>query len=142
MATGFGAGDPLTEVGAYSLGAYSLGAYNLGAYSLGAYSLGTYSRPTDFGSRQPNICSLEEITPWRQKDPKQRGLRGSLQAYRLGAYSLGAYSLRATNFGSRRPLIGLGAYSLGAYSLGAYSLGASRATDFGSRSANTRLERI
>ena len=85
-------------------------------------------------------CQLrKQITPWRQKDPKQRGFRGSLQAYRLGAYSLGAYSLRATNFGSRRPLIGLGAYSLGVYSLGAYNLGAYSlwATDFGSRQALT-----
>ena len=31
---------------------------------------------------------------------------------------------RATDFRSREPLTGLGAYSLGAYSLGAYSLGA------------------
>ena len=54
------------------------------------------------------LLELKSITPWRQKDPKQRGFRGSLQAYRLGAYSLGAYSL--------------GAYSLGAYNLGAYSL--------------------
>ena len=43
------------------------------------------------------------LPTWRQKDPKQRGFKGSLQAYRLGAYSLGAYSL--------------GAYNLGAYSL-------------------------
>ena len=40
---------------------------------------------------------------------------GNLQ---LGTYSLGAYSSRATDLGSREPLIGLGAYCLGAYSLG------------------------
>ena len=34
------------------------------------------------------------------KDPKQRGLRGSLGAYSLGAYSLGAYSLGAYSLGA------------------------------------------
>ena len=60
---------------------------------------------------------VRNITPWRQKDPKQCGFRGSLRAYRLGAYSLGAYSL-------------------GAYSLGAYSL---QATNSGSRQTLTGL---
>ena len=55
------------------------------------------------------------------KDPKQRGLRGSLGAYCLGACSPGAYSLPLHRFWTSAPTHAL-THSLGAYSLGAYSL--------------------
>ena len=45
------------------------------------------------------------------KDPKQRGLKGS-----LGVYSLGVYCLA-------QPILDLDSYTLGVYTLGVYSLG-------------------
>ena len=87
--------------------------HRLGVYSLGAYSLGAYR------SWGLQISGYQIWIP--------------LCTYRLGAYSLGAYSLgayiweptgsRATDFGSRQPLIGLGLQSGGLQSGGLQSGG-------------------
>ena len=100
-ATYFGSRRPLTGRGAYSLGASILGLLisDLGIHSL---VLGpTVGGPTIWGAT---------ISGYR--------FRISASTHWSGGRYYGGRQSRATDFGSRRPLTGLGASSLGAYSLG------------------------